>query len=80
MLAPSSHHIHLDMIERGLQTGAGFQLQAARHKALVVRDALSDDQAYCDALLLKIDHLLSDAVVAPATSSAKRTPLRSTGS
>ena len=65
----SSHHIHLEMIERTLQPGACFQLQAAKHKALVIRDALADDKEYCDALLLKIEHLLCEAVVAPANRS-----------
>jgi hypothetical protein len=66
----SSHHIHLEMIERTLQPAACFQLQAARHKALVIRDALTDDKEYCDALLLKIEHLLGEAVVASANPSA----------
>jgi hypothetical protein len=62
----SSHHIHLEMIERTLQADSCFQLQAAKHKVLVIRDALADDQQYCDALLLKIEHLLGEAVVATA--------------
>ena len=62
----SSHYIHLEMIERTLQADSCFQLQAAKHKALVIRDALADDKEYCDALLLKIEHLLGEAVVAPA--------------
>ena len=65
----SSHHIHLEMIERTLQPESCFQLQAAKHKALVIRDALADDKEYCDALLLKIEHLLGEAVVAPASRS-----------
>jgi len=44
-----------------------FQLQAAKHKALVIRDALADDKEYCEALLLKIEHLLAQENV-PALS------------
>jgi hypothetical protein len=66
----SSHHIHLEMIERTLQPAACFQLQAARHKTLVIRDALADDKEFCDALLLKIEHLLGEAVVTPANPPA----------
>jgi hypothetical protein len=40
---------------------------------LVVRDALADDQECCDALLLKIDHLLSEAFIAPASRSTAST-------
>ena len=65
----SSHQIHLEMIEQTLQPMSCFQLQAAKHKVLVIRDALADDKEYCDALLLKIDHLLGEAVVAPVTPS-----------
>ena len=78
MHTKSSHHIHLEMIERSLQPASCFQLQAAKHKALVIRDALTDDKEYCDALLLKIDHLLSETVVthvSPAASSPARSPL-----
>ena len=73
----SSHHIHLEMIERTLEPVSCFQLQAARHKALVIRDAIADDREYCDALLLKIEHLISETVVTPvgsATSSSAVTP------
>jgi hypothetical protein len=73
MHVKSSHHIHLEMIERTLQPGSYFQLQAARHKALVIRDALAEDKEYCDALLLKIDHLLAEAIVAPANPAANHT-------
>lgn len=66
----SSHHIHLEMIERTLQPGSCFQLHAARHKALVIRDAIADDKQYCDALLLKIEHLVSDAVATRVNPSA----------
>ena len=69
----SSHQIHLEMIEQALQPMACFQLQAAKHKVLVIRDALADDKEYCEALLLKIDHLLKEAFVAPANASALAT-------
>ena len=65
----SSHRIHLEMIEQTLQPRACFQLQAAKHKVLVVRDALADDKEYCEALLLKIDHLLGQETV-PAVSGS----------
>jgi hypothetical protein len=73
----SSHHIHLEMIERTLEPASCFQLQAAKHKALVIRDAIADDHAYCDALLLKIEHLISETLVtraSSATSSPAVTP------
>ncbi len=63
----SSHQVHMEMIEHSLQPTACFQLQAAKHKVLVIRDALADDKEYCEGLLLKIDHLLSQATV-PAVS------------
>jgi hypothetical protein len=66
----SSHHIHLEMIERSLEPASCFQLQAAKHKALVIRDAIADDREYCDALLLKIEHLLSETVVTRVSSEA----------
>ncbi len=69
MHTKSSHHIHLEMIERTLQAGSCFQLQAAKHRTLVIRDALADDKEYCDALLLKIEHLLGEAVVTPVNAS-----------
>ena len=55
----SSHQLCLEVIAQTLQHAAGFQLHAAKHKVLVIRDAL----ACCDALLLKIDHLLDQAFV-----------------
>lgn len=60
----SSHQLCLEVIEQTLQHAAGFQLHAAKHKVLLIRDALADDQECCDALLLKIDHLLSEAFIA----------------
>ena len=66
----SSHHIHLQMIEQTLEPASCFQLQAAQHKTLVIRDAIADDREYCDALLLKIEHLLSETVVTRVSSAA----------
>jgi hypothetical protein len=65
----SSHQLCIEAIEQALQHAAEFQLHAARHKVLVIRDALADDQSCCEALLLKIDHLLSEAFVVPVTHS-----------
>ena len=73
----SSHHIHLEMIERTLEPASCFQLQAAQHKALVIRDGIADDREYCAALLLKIEHLMSETVVtrvSSAMSSPAATP------
>jgi len=66
----SSHQLCLETIEQTLTHAAGFQLHAARHKVLVIRDILTDDQECCVALLLKIDHLLSEAFIAPVSRSA----------
>ncbi len=65
----SSHQLCIEAIEHALEHAAEFQLHAARHKVLVIRDALADDQDCCEALLLKIDHLLSEAFVAPINRS-----------
>ena len=59
----SSHQVHLEMIEQTLQPVSCLQLQAAKHKLLVIRDALVDDKEYCEALLLKIEHLLGQDTV-----------------
>jgi hypothetical protein len=59
MSRKSSHQIHLEMIEQTLQPVSCFQLQSAKHKVLVIRDALADDKEYCEALLLKIEQMLS---------------------
>jgi hypothetical protein len=67
MSVKSSHQVHLEMIEQTLQPVSCFQLQAAKHKVLVIRDALADDKEYCEALLLKIEHLLGQETV-PAVS------------
>lgn len=63
----SSHQVQLEIIEQTIQPTSCFQLQAAKHKVLVVRDALADDKKYCEALLLKIDHLLSQEKVPMVT-------------
>ena len=62
----SSYQLCLEVIEESLKHSGGFQLQSAKHKVLVIRDSLADDQACCDALLLMIDHLLKETFVAPA--------------
>jgi hypothetical protein len=67
MCRKSSHQIHLEMVEQTLQPASYFQLQAAKHKVLVIRDALADDKEYCEALLLKIEHLVGQETV-PAVS------------
>jgi len=69
----SSHQIHLEMIEHTLQPTSCFQLQAAKHKVLVIRDALADDKEYCEALLLKIEHLLREETVPVVSRSAGAT-------
>jgi hypothetical protein len=58
-----SHQIHLEMTAHTLQPAACFQLQAAKHKVLVLCDAVADDEGYCEALLLTIDYLLSQEAV-----------------
>ena len=74
----SSHQVHLEMIEQTLQPAACFQLQAAKHGALVIRDALADDKEYCEALLLKIEHLLGQETL-PMASRAADTTVASAG-
>jgi hypothetical protein len=69
----SSHQVHLEMIEQTLQPASCFQLQAAKHRALVIRDALADDKEYCEALLLKIEHLLGQETVPAASRSTSAT-------
>jgi len=65
----SSHQLCLEIIEQTLKHASGFQLHAARHKVLIIRDALADDQECCVALLSKIDHLLSEAFIVPVSDS-----------
>ena len=81
----SSHQIHLEMIEQTLQPTSCFQLQAAKHKVLLICDAVGDDKEHCEALLLKIDRLLGQETVpavsrstsATVTSSASSEPVLS---
>ena len=69
----SSHQVHLEMIEQTLQPVSCFQLQAAKHKLLVIRDALVDDKEYCEALLLKIENLLGQETVLAVSRSTSTT-------
>ena len=62
----SSHRISLELLEQTLQPASYFQLQAARHRALVIRDALAADKNLCEAVLHKIDHLLGQEIVPAA--------------
>jgi hypothetical protein len=75
----SSHQVHLGMIEQTLQPASCFQLQAARHKVLVIRDALADDKEYCEALLLKIEHLLGQETVLAVSRSTAATVASAAG-
>ena len=59
----SSHKMCLELLEQTLQPASFFQLQAAKHKVLVIRDALAADKDLCEALLHKIDHLLGQETV-----------------
>ena len=63
----SSHRTSLELLEQTLQPASYFQLQAARHRVLVIRDALAADKDLCEAVLHKIDHLLGQETV-PAAS------------
>ena len=62
----SSHQMCLELLEQTLQPASYFQLQAAKHKVLVIRDALAVDKELCEALLHKIDHLLGEQTVTVA--------------
>ena len=62
----SSHQMSLELLEQTLQPASYFQLQAARHRVLVIRDAITADKDVCDALLHKIDHLLGEWTVPAA--------------
>jgi hypothetical protein len=73
MSMKSSHQVHLEMIEQTLQPVSCFQLQAAKHKVLVIRDALVVDKENCEALLLKIEHLLSHESVPSVSRSTSVT-------
>lgn len=73
MSKKSSYQIHLEMIEQTLQPVSCFQLQAAKHKVLVIRDALVDDKERCEALLLKIEHLLGQETALAVSRSTAAT-------
>ena len=62
----SSHQMSLELLEQTLQPASYFQLQAAKHSVLVIRDALTADKDVCEALLHKIDHLLGQETVPAA--------------
>ena len=73
----SSHQMCLELLEQTLQPASYFQLQAARHRALVIRDALAADKDLCEAVLHKIDHLLGQETV-PAANPRTLTIVAST--
>ena len=73
----SSHQMSLELLEQTLQPASRFQLQAARHRVLVIRDALTADKDVCEALLHKIDHLLGEETV-PAANPRTLTMVAST--
>jgi hypothetical protein len=70
MSMKSSHRISLELLEQTLQPASYFQLQAARHRVLVIRDALAADKDLCEALLHKIDHLLGEELIPVANPRA----------
>ncbi len=59
----SSHRMSLELLEQTLQPASRFQMQAAKHRVLVIRDALAADKDRCEALLQTIDHLLGQEAV-----------------
>jgi len=62
----SSHQMCLELLEQTLQPASYFQLQAAKHRVLVIRNALAADKDLCEALLHKIDRLLGQETVPAA--------------
>jgi hypothetical protein len=66
MSMKSSHQICLELLEQTLQPASYSQLQAAKHRVLVIRDALAADKDLCEALLHKIDHFLGQEIVPAA--------------
>ena len=66
----SSHRISLELLEQTLQPASRFQMQAAKHRVLVIRDALAADKDVCEALLHKIDHLLGEEIIPVASPRA----------
>jgi hypothetical protein len=68
----SSHRMSLELLEQTLLPASYFQLQAAKHRVLVIRDALAADKDLCEGLLLRIDHLLGQEI-APAANPCTST-------
>ncbi len=66
----SSHQMSLELLEQTLQPASRFRMQAAKHRVLVIRDALTADKDICEALLHEIDHLLGQEIVAAASPCA----------
>ena len=66
----SSHQVCLALLEQTLQPASSFQMQAAKHRVLVIRDALTVDKEVCEALLDKIEHLLGQETVPAANPCA----------
>jgi len=62
----SSHRMSLELLEQTLLPASYFQLQAAKHRVLVVRDALAADKDLCEGLLHRIDRLLGEETVPAA--------------
>jgi hypothetical protein len=58
--------MNLELLDQTLQPASRFQMQAAKHSVLVIRDALTADKDLCEALLHKIDHLLGQDTVRAA--------------
>jgi hypothetical protein len=77
MSMKSSHQMGLPLLEQTLQSASSFQMQAAKHRVLVIRDALNADKDACEALLHKIDHLLDHGTV-PAGNPGRLTMVPST--
>jgi hypothetical protein len=77
MSMKSSHQMSLELLEQTLQPASYFQLQAAKHRVLVIRDALTADKDVCEALLHKIDHLPGQETV-PAANPCTLTMVAST--
>jgi hypothetical protein len=73
----SSHQMSLGLLEQTLQPASRFRLQAAKHRVLVIRDALTADKDVCEALLHRIDHLLGQETV-PAANPCTLTMVAST--
>jgi hypothetical protein len=66
MSMKSSHQMCLELLEQTLPSASSFQMQAAKHRVLVIRDALNADKDVCEALLRKIDHFLGQETVPAA--------------